>query len=160
MDANFTAEEHFRRGEEALAQDCGDLALEHFRAAHRLDPTSPRYRSHYGLALGLVERRLDRALELCRSAAREEFFQPVHYHNLAPLHLAFGFKAEAIRYLRRGLMIDPDNEAIGSALRGMGVRRRPPLLFLRRQNILNRWLGKLTGRGGGIGEPELTPFGV
>jgi tetratricopeptide (TPR) repeat protein len=160
MDANFTAEEHFQRGEEALAQQRDDLALEHFCAAHRLDPTSPRYRSYYGLALGLAERRLDRALELCRSAAREEFFQPVHYHNLARLHLAFGFKAEAIRYLRRGLMIDPDNEAIGAALRSMGVRRRPPLMFLRRQNILNRWLGRLAGRSGGIREPELTPFGI
>ena len=161
MDANFTAEEHFRRGEEDLAEGRRDLALEHFRAAHRLDPMSPRYRSHFGLVLGLVERRLDRALELCRSAAREEFFQPAHYHNLARLHLAFGFKAEAIRYLRRGLMIDPDNEAIGAALRSMGVRRRPPLMFLRRQNFLNRWLGRLTGRNAGVApELELTPFSV
>jgi hypothetical protein len=28
------------------------------------------------------------------------------------VHLAFGFKAEAIRYLRRGLMIDPASEPI------------------------------------------------
>jgi tetratricopeptide (TPR) repeat protein len=158
MDARFSAEEHFRRGEEALEQGQQDLALGHFRAAHRLDPVSPRYRSHYGLAVGLVERRLDRALDLCRSAAREEFFQPLHYHNLAQLHLAFGFKAEAIRYLRRGLMIDPDNEDIDAVLRRMGIRRRPPLAFLRRQSFLNRWIGRLFGRPVSAPQPELTLF--
>jgi tetratricopeptide (TPR) repeat protein len=119
---------------------------------------SPRYRSYYGLAIGLAERRLDRALELCRSAAREEFFQPVHYHNLARLHLAFGFRAEAIRYLRRGLMIDPDNQVIDAALRRLGIRRRPPLAFLRRQNLVNRWLGRLLGRPASTPQPELTLF--
>ena len=158
MDASFSAEEHFRRGEEALEQGRQDLALGHFRAAHRLDSVSPRYRSYYGLAVGLVERRLDRALDLCRSAAREEFFQPLHYHNLALLHLAFGFKAEAVRYLRRGLMIDPDNADIHAALRQLGVRRRPPLAFLRRQSFLNRWLGRLLGRPASAPQPELTLF--
>ena len=76
--------------------------------------------------LGLCERRWEQALELCRSAARDEFFDPIHYHNLARLHLAFGFKAEGLRLLRRGLMIAPDNEEILDALRGSacaGARR-------------------------------------
>jgi tetratricopeptide (TPR) repeat protein len=160
MDAAFTAEEHFRRGEEALAGDLYDAALGHFRSAHRLDATSPRYRSYYGLSLGLAERRLDRALELCRSAAKEEFFSPEHYLNLARLHMAFGFKAEAIRFLRRGLMIDPANEPICAEIRRLGVRRRPPLAFLRRRNLLNRWLGRLLGRSGLGVEPDPTPFGI
>ena len=137
MDSAFTAEDHYRRGIDAL------------------------YASHYGLALGLAERRLDRALELCREAAKREFFNPVHYLNLARLHLAFGFKAEAVRYLRRGLMIDPGNGPIASAMRELGVRRRPPLGFLRRQNLLNRWIGRLTRRASaGPDIPELTAFGV
>ena len=97
-----------------------DRALAHFRAAHRLDPVSAQYRSFYGLALGLCERRWEQALELCRSAARDEFFDPVHYHNLARLHLAFGFKAEGLRLLKRGLMIAPGNEEIRDALRRPG----------------------------------------
>ena len=52
-----------------------------------------------------------RRSSLCRSAAKEEFFNPALYHNLARVHLAFGFKAEGIRYLRRGLMIDPGQRA-------------------------------------------------
>lgn len=161
MDSAFTAEDHYRRGIDALDAERGEQALSHFRSAHRLEPTSALYASHYGLALGLAERRLDRALELCREAAKREFFNPVHYLNLARLHLAFGFKAEAVRYLRRGLMIDPGNGPIASAMRELGVRRRPPLGFLRRQNLLNRWIGRLTRRASaGPDIPELTAFGV
>jgi len=143
MDATCSAEEHFQRGEAALAEAAPEIALGHFRAANRLDPTSPRIRSYYGLCLALAERRFDKALHLCRSAAKEEFFNPLLYHNLALVHLSFGFKAEGIRYLRRGLMIDPGNELIATSLQDLGMRRRPPLHFLSRRHALNRWLGGL-----------------
>ncbi len=158
MDSTFTAEDHYRRGLEALEQDLGQDALSHFRSAHRLEASNAVYGSHYGLALGLVERRLDRALGLCQDAAKREFFNPVHYHNLARLHLAFGFKAEAVRYLRRGLMIDPANAAIAAEMRGLGVRRRPPLGFLRRQNLLNRWIGRVLRRARVV--PDLSELGA
>ena len=146
MDTPLTAAEHFGRGEAALAADDYSGALEHFRSAHRLEPANPLHRSYFGLCLGLAERRFDRALELCRGAAKEEFFNPVLYHNLARVHLAFGFKAEGIRFLRRGLMIDPHNEAIGKHLGQMGVRCASVLGFLRRRHVLNRWLGQLRKR--------------
>jgi len=151
MDATFSAEEHFTEGQSELARERVDAALDHFRSAHRLDPTSPRYRSYFGLALGLAERRFDRALELCRSAAKEEFFNPALYHNLARLHLAFGFKSEGIRYLRRGLMIDPQNEPILKEMKGLGVRRKPVLSFLRRDHLVNRWFGRLRNRSLPVG---------
>jgi tetratricopeptide (TPR) repeat protein len=153
MDASFSAEEYFRRGRAALEEQRYAEALESFRAAQRLDPGSPSYRSYLGLCLGLVERRFDKALEFCRSAAKEEFYNPALYHNLARVHLAFGFKAEAIRYLRRGLMIDPGWEPIGVELDRLGMRRPPVLGFLRRQNPLNRWCGRLRDRlfQGGVG---------
>jgi tetratricopeptide (TPR) repeat protein len=157
MSSQASAQEHFRQGREELRDEALERALAHFRAAHRLDPGSARYRSFYGLSLGLCERRWEQALELCRSAARDEFFDPVHYHNLARLHLAFGFKAEALRLLRRGLMIDPDNTEISDALRRLGVRKRPPLSFLRRENKLNRWLGKVIERARLRPEPEPEP---
>ncbi len=146
MDTSFSAEEHFRRGCAALECNNHTIALEHFRAAQRVDPNSPRYRSYYGLCLGIASRRFDQALELCRAAAREEFYNPEMYRNLAQVHLAFGFKAEGIRYLRRGLMIDPANEPILEDLRRLGVRRKPPLGFLPRRHVVNRWIGMLRGR--------------
>lgn len=159
MDARFSAEEHFHRGGAALELGKHAEALEHFRSAHRLDPTSARMRSFYGLCLGLSERRFDKALELCRSAAKEEFFNPTLYHNLARVHLAFGFKAEGVRYLRRGLMIDPSSAPILEELRRLGVRRRPVLGFLGRQHALNRWLGFLWRRAR-VERPALETFRV
>lgn len=146
MGALFSADEHFLRGEAALAGGDAAAALEHFRIAHRLEPGNPRHRSFLGLSLGLAERRFDRALDLCRSAAKEEFYNPLLYLNLARVHLAFGFKAEGLRYLRRGLMIDPNQPQILDQLQELGLRRRPPLRFLSRSNPLNRWLGRLLGR--------------
>jgi tetratricopeptide (TPR) repeat protein len=142
MQVSFTAEEHYRRGRELLKDGRERDAFEHFRTSYNLDPANPRYRSHYGVGLALVERRFDRALELCRSAAKEEFFNPDLYHNLAQVHLAFGFKAEAIRYLRRGLMIDPGNSPIVNDLSRLGVRQSPVLRFLPRRHPMNRLLGR------------------
>ena len=64
MDTSFSADEHFRRGRAALDRNNHSVALEHFRAAQRVDPNSPRYRSYYGLCLGIAKRRFDQALEL------------------------------------------------------------------------------------------------
>jgi tetratricopeptide (TPR) repeat protein len=148
MDSVFTAEEHFQRGVQLLRAGDGVAAHEHFRTAHGLDPASARYRSYYGLGLALVEHRFNRALELCRAAAKEEFFNPELYYNLAQVHLGFGFKAEGVRYLRRGLMIDPANGPILEQLSNLGVRRRPVLEFLPRRHLLNRWLGRVRRRLG------------
>lgn len=142
MQRSFTAEDHYRRGRELLGRGREPEALEHFRSAWKLERGNPRYRSFYGLGLALVERRLDQALELCRGAAKEEFFNPELYHNLARVHLAFGFKAEGLRYLRRGLMIDPGNGPMLQELADLGVRRRPVLGFLPRRHPMNRWLGR------------------
>lgn len=160
MQSQHSADDHYRLGRTAL--DAGELqqAVVHLQAAYRLDAATPLYRSYYGLALGLAERRLERAISLCRSAATDEFFNPVHFHNLARVHLACGFKAEAIRYLRRGLMIDPGNAEIADELRRLGIRRRPALGFLRRRNWINRLLGRLLSRMPLASEPELTPFGI
>ena len=157
MDTTHSVEEHFGLGCRHLEAERYADALEQFRTTQRLDPTNACFRSYYGLCLGLAERRFDRALELCRSAAREEFFNPLLYHNLARVHLAFGFKAEAIRYLTRGLMIDPAYDPIVQELRRLGVRRGPTLRFLRRGNPVNRWFGKLRVRIQG-GEMPLAPF--
>lgn len=155
MDATFTAEEQYRRGRALLGEGRQPEALESFRSAHQIDRANPRYRSFYGLGLALVERRFEKALELCRSAAKEEFFNPELYHNLARVHMAFGFKSEAIRYLRRGLMIDPANTALADDLARLGRRRLPVLQFLPRNHPVNRWLGRMRTRFGSVAaEPD------
>jgi tetratricopeptide (TPR) repeat protein len=116
-------------------------ALQWFEEAYLEDSDNARLRSSYGLCLGIVERRFDKAMELCQSAAKQEFFNPDLYLNLARLNLVFGFKSEGLRYLRRGEMIDPANAGIEAVMRDLGMRVSPVLGFLPRRHVLNRWLG-------------------
>ena len=135
------ADDAFARGHFALQEGHWAEAFEAFRAAHDRDPGNARFRSYYGLGLGIVERRFEEAAELCGSAAKQEFFNPDMYLNLARLHLSFGFKSEGVRFLRRGRMIDPGHEEIVGELRKLGQRGRPALPFLPRSHALNRWCG-------------------
>ena len=141
VDKTWPASEHFQRGIELLATGDEPGAFEHFEAAHSLDGSNPRYRSFHGLGLAVRGRRFNQALELCQSAAREEFGNADLYLNLAKVHLAFGFKPEGIRYLKRSLMIEPDHEATLLAVERLGMRRASVLPFLPRRHPLNRWLG-------------------
>jgi tetratricopeptide (TPR) repeat protein len=94
-----------------------------------------------GLCLAYVERDFEQARTLCESAAKQEFFNPDLYWNLARVYLLFGRRAEALRYLRRGLMIDPGHTRIHDELERLGRRGRPMLPFLPRRPPLNRALG-------------------
>ena len=136
------ATSHFNRALSLFDQGELEQALEHFRAGHEADPSNAKLRSHYGLCLGLVERDFQRSAELCRSAAKQEFFNPALYLNLARLHLSFGFKSEGRRYLERGMMIDPGNVPIAKELAELGRRDPPIFQFLPRRHVLNRWLGR------------------
>ncbi|MCC6639887.1 MAG: tetratricopeptide repeat protein [Deltaproteobacteria bacterium] len=148
MDARFSADEHFQKGQEWLRARQPGAALEHFRVANALQRDNARYRSFYGLCIGLVERRFSKALELCNAAVKDEFFNPDLYLNLARVHMAFGFKAEGMRYLRRALMIDPSSATAQAELARLGERRRPVLGFLPRRHPINRWLGRARQRLG------------
>ena len=142
--------ELFERGCRLLEEGNPEEALGCLEEAHRRHPENARMRSHYGLCLGMVEHRFEKAVELCRSAVKQEFFNPDLYLNLARVHLNFGFKSEAIRYLRRGQMIDPANQRIAELLHQLGERRSQVLGFLPRHHPLNRLLGRARWRIGRV----------
>ncbi len=118
-----------------------DAALDYFKLALEREPNSARFRSYYGLCLGLSSRAFEDSVGLCESAAKQEFFNPELYLNLARLYLGFGFRGQAVRYLRRGLMIDPSDASLSTLLKSVGDRRAPVLRFLPRRHPVNRWLG-------------------
>ncbi len=115
------------------------------------EPRSARLRSYHALCHAVTERDFEHGLQQCQAAAKQEFFNPELYLNLARLHLAFGFKADGVRFIRRGLMIDPANEALSRAMGQMGARHSPILAFLPRRHLLNRWLGRARSRLVGTG---------
>jgi hypothetical protein len=137
----MSSREMLERGRALFDSGDAEGALWFLRTAHDRDGNDARVRSWYGLCLGLGDRRFEEAVALCQSAAKQEFFNPDLYLNLARLYLGFGFKSEGVRYLRRGLMIDPGHGEILAMLRDLGDRASPVLGFLPRRHPVNRWLG-------------------
>jgi Flp pilus assembly protein TadD len=144
--SKFTSEQHHSRGIALLEAGYGSEAFEQLSRAYLIDPQNARFRSSYALALALVRGEFLGAAELAGTAVRQEFSNPDLYQNLARIYLAFDFKADAIRFLRRALMLDPENATIQLRLAELGIRRRPLIRFLSRGNALNRLLGRVQAR--------------
>lgn len=128
-------------------------AVGRLREAVRRAPDHAQTRSLLGVALASQPGGFEEARNLCESAARQEFFNPDLYANLAEIYLRAGRRAEALRYLRRGQMIDPGHAQINSAVNQLGKRRLPVVPFLPRRHPVNRALGSarnlvLTGFAG------------
>jgi tetratricopeptide (TPR) repeat protein len=137
----------FERGVSLIGEDDPDTALDCLRQAHDRHPDHARLRSYLGLALARSEHAdFEQARVLCESAAKQEFFNPEHYRNLALVYLRFGRRSEALRYLRRGQMIDPGDESILDLMASLGRRRLPILPFLPRRHPINRALGNARSR--------------
>jgi len=131
----------FELGARKIAAGQYDEALPALREASELAPDHAQVRSLLGLALARVERDFEQSRALCESAAKQEFFNPDLYFNLSRVYLEFGRRAEALRYLRRGQMIDPGHAGIGQLIGELGSRKAPIVPFLPRRHLVNRALG-------------------
>ena len=117
--------------------------------------------SYYGLSLAMVQGANREGLRCCEEAARRLFFHPEIYLNLGKLYLKKGDRRKAIRAIRRGLGLDPENRHLLQALVSMGMRRLPLLPFLSRSNYLNRYLGRVTSQIGNLfGKSTRPPAGA
>lgn len=128
----------------------GDLktALASFKSACQATSDMHVYAHLYMSYLGVTQVLLNdvSGLNLCRRAAAEETRRGEVFENLARAELKLGHRKQACDALRRGLKIDRANPALKALREEMGMRRRPVLGFLDRDNPLNRFLGKLTYR--------------
>lgn len=131
----------FEQARDLLDANRNEEALQCLREARDLAPDHAQLRSMLGLAIARVDGDFETSRSLCESAAKQEFFNPDVYLNLAQVYLRFGRRPEALRYLRRGQMIDPGNARIDAALLDLGRRRMPIVPFLPRRHMLNRALG-------------------
>ena len=143
------AEESFNKGLDALEEGHGREALAFFEAAVELErrfgasPPQARYLSYYGLCLGEAWKRAHEAVKFCRKAVDLEKYNPDLHYNLGRVLLIAGRRREAHRVLVRGSRLQPDHAGIQREMRRMGVRRRPVLPFLPRNNPVNVLLGRI-----------------
>ena len=140
-ETSVEANDLFLEGLALFERDAMDDAKIFFQTVLDMDARHARARSYLGVCVAVSERRFEEGVALCTSASKQEFFNPDSYLNLARVHLDFGFKGEGRRFLLRGQMIDPANEAIKSELQKLGERVPPVLRFLPRRHLINRLLG-------------------
>ena len=99
--------------------------------------------SYLGYGIARCERRIKEGIKLCQHAIKVEFYQPENYLNLARSQLLANDRRGAVQAIQRGLKVDPNHLDLLDLAHEIGVRRRPVLSFLSRDNFLNRLLGRL-----------------
>lgn len=98
--------------------------------------------SYLGVAMARCEGRKREGLELCQHGLARSPRQPDGYLNLATVLVMLGRRLPAVRALEQGLALAPRHEEL-LRLRGeLGVRRRPVVPFLARDNPLNQLGGR------------------
>jgi Flp pilus assembly protein TadD len=133
----------FREGLTLLREGDAAAAVKPLRQAFQRDPHNPYYISYYGLSLGHAEGQWDMAERLCHSAVCRSRRQAQLYLNLAEVYLASGRRRAAADTLARALHRLPHDTRLHAEFGRLTVRRPRVLLFLPRNNILNRNLGRL-----------------
>ncbi|MEJ2367002.1 MAG: hypothetical protein P8Z49_01285 [Acidobacteriota bacterium] len=127
-----------------------DLAEPIFSALYEADPANPVAESFMGLMTALQRKQLMQGLDMCKAALQKDSEEPLCYLNLAKVHIALEDRYHAIKALNRGLKSRSRNRGyVAAYYKKIGVRRKARIPFLDRKNPINRFLGKLTFRGGG-----------
>jgi hypothetical protein len=99
--------------------------------------------SLYGLCLAKEKRRTKDAVRFCEAAIGREFYNGEHYANLAEVWLEGRSRRHAVEVIGRGLAVDAVNARLRELRHELGVRRRPVIFFLARENPVNVFLGRL-----------------
>jgi hypothetical protein len=102
------------REREALAYFESAVILDVF---HRHGDALPRFRSYYGLALGLVAGKTDQGLDLCRDACEESRYDAELFLNLGRLEHHAGNLMDAHRALTHGFHLSDDKAVFEKELR-------------------------------------------
>jgi tetratricopeptide (TPR) repeat protein len=125
-------------------------ALELIEDAHLIYHDDPFVMSFRGYLRAAVLKMHKEGIEECKAALAlynkrtlvgAEYYHNFFYLNLGKTYRVAGNTDIAVRYFRKGLEYDQNNNEIINELIQMGVRKRPAIPFLSRGNIINKYLG-------------------
>ena len=140
------AEHEFARGLTAFRKGNSPAALAHFEKAAQL-AALPLHLSYLGYCVARERGQMKKGIALCQEALAQEPDQAAHFLNLGRIHLMTGNKLEAIRIFRAGLAHGLNQELVAE-LDALGTRKPPVIPMLHRNNVINKFLGKLLYRLG------------
>jgi len=136
----------FKQGVQLLRDEQPDEALEHFRNALELEKQNPYFISFVGVSLARAEKKWTPALKLCEMALSMKRNEAQLYINLVDVYMSAGRREEALMILDRAQASLGRHPRIQQERMKLGTRRPSPVSFLRRENVLNRYLGILRQR--------------
>ncbi|MEO8216197.1 MAG: hypothetical protein ABI718_03855 [Acidobacteriota bacterium] len=98
--------------------------------------------SYYGLATAMTQGKFKKSAELCRKAIDLQFYNGEHFANLVRVYLESGSRKRAVEALQEGFRSLPGDGTLLALQREIGMRSRPVVPFLSRENPINVSLGK------------------
>ena len=99
--------------------------------------------SFLGYGIARYQKQVKEGLRLCEHAVRAQFYHPDCHLNLARVQVLAKNRKGAVHAIAQGLALDPRNAALRALHDEIGVRKRPVIGFLSRNNPVNRTLGRL-----------------
>jgi hypothetical protein len=127
-----------------------EVLSEEVKAARGIEQFGARKRtpavcfSYYGLCLALTtSSQTEEGARFCEVAIQLEPHRGEHYLNLAKIWQAARMRSMMVSALERGLKESPRSAILLAFQDEIGARSTPPISFLKRDNPLNRELGKI-----------------
>jgi hypothetical protein len=99
--------------------------------------------SYLGYGIARCQGKVKEGLKLCQHSIKVEFYESENYLNLARTCLLDQDRGGAVRAIRGGLKVDPQNLELLALYRDLGIRQDPVLTFLSRDNLVNQVLGRV-----------------
>jgi tetratricopeptide (TPR) repeat protein len=134
----------FKKGLEALAQGNTLSALSCFEKAINIE-YSPVVSSYYAFCIAKARGQVNKAVSLCEEAIKKEPKNSLHYLNLGRIYLIDNNQENAIKTFREGLNYE-SNQQISDELNRLGPRKPPIIPYLKRSNLINKYLGIILRR--------------
>lgn len=129
------------KGLKALSEGKTPSALRYFEKAVEIEE-NPVSSSYLAFCIAKERGQIKKAISILEEAIKKEPENSLIYLNLGRVYLLSGKKPEAITMFRTGLSYEKNQEIINE-LESLGIRKPPPIRFLKRENLINRYLGIL-----------------
>lgn len=97
--------------------------------------------AYLGYGIARYERRGKEGLALCEHAVKVQFYEPENYVILSKVHLLHHRRGKAVQALHQALKLNSRHPEALRLAQEIGLRRRPVIPFLSRDNPLNKYLG-------------------
>jgi hypothetical protein len=110
----------------------------------------------YGLSIGMTGD-IREGLETCQRALAADRRNAEIWAAIARLSIQAGAKKKAVEAVTRGIALAPHSHELLELREELGVRRRPALPFLPRENPINVRIGRILHRLLGAGRHRAKP---